>query len=102
MPAVTQDEAVELLTRAVRQFGTDELLEVYNELFPDNPYTAAGAPADGAPLVERIVGYLRSGLPLDVLIDQWRLIIPRHHHLWYDEEAERIEYSEETEPVPVE
>jgi hypothetical protein len=41
-------------------------------------------------------------LEIDEVIDLWRLILPRHRNLWYDEEEERIHYNEEAEAVPSE
>jgi hypothetical protein len=74
MPVVTKDQA----------------LQHSQEKADENP----------APLVERLVAHINSGLEIDVLMDLWRLIIPRDHHLWYDEVEEKIHYNEEVEEVP--
>jgi hypothetical protein len=103
MPAVNKDQALELLTREVQKnLGTDELLEVYNEVFPDDPYTREEAEEDSCSLLEQLVDHINSGLEIDEVIDLWRLIHPRHRNLWYDEEEERIHYNEEAEAVPSE
>ncbi len=103
MPEVTGDQALALLTSQVRdKFATDELLEVYNEVFPKDPYTLQEANRDSAPLVERLVEYINSGLEGDEIIDLWGLIFPRHRNRWYDEEEERIHYDEEAEVLPAE
>ena len=102
MPAVNKDQALELLSGEIQKFDADELLEVYNEVFPEHPSSAELARKDPSSLVKQIVDYIRSGLEIDELIDLWEVILPRHHDLWYDEEEEKINYHDETEPVPSE
>ena len=99
MPVVTKDQALQLLTSEVKKFDTDELLEVYNELFPKHPYSEEKARQDPSPLVERLVAHINSGLDIGEIIELWGLIVPKHHHLWYDEVEDRIHYNEETEEV---
>ena len=98
MPVVTKEQALELLTNEVQEkLGADELLEVYNEVFPDDPYTEEEVHEDSWPLIEQLVDHINGGLEIDVLMELWRLIIPKHHHVWYDEVEERLHYNEETE-----
>jgi hypothetical protein len=103
MPVVTKEQALELLTNEVQEkLGADELLEVYNELFPDDPYTEEETHKDVTPLIEQLVDHINCGLEIDELMDLWRLIVPKHYNLWYDEVKERIHYNEETEPAAAE
>jgi hypothetical protein len=100
MPVVTKDEALELLTQEVQEkLGSDELLEVYNEVFPDDPYTEEEVHNDVTPLIEQLVDHVNSGLGIDEVIDLWGLIFPRHRNVWYDDEEERLHYNEEAEAV---
>jgi hypothetical protein len=99
MPVVTQDKALELLTNEVEKFGADELLEVYNEVFPDDPYTLEEAREDATPLIKRLADRINSGLGIAEIIDLWAVICPRHRNVWYDEVEERIHYSEGAEAV---
>ncbi len=102
MPVVTREEALELLTKEVSErLGVDEVLEVYNEVFPGDPYTEEEAHDDVWPLIEQLSDHIRSGLGLDEVIDLWGVIAPRHRNVWYDDEAETIHYDEETEPASV-
>lgn len=95
MTTVTRQQAVDLLRKQVEEhFGVDELLEVYNELFPDEPFTEEEANEDHIPLVERIVDHLKSGLEPEEIVDVWPLIFPQHGNVWYDEEEERFHYNE--------
>ena len=103
MPVVTKDKALDLLTNEVEEkLGADELLEVYNEVFPDDPYAGEEAHNTSGPLVERLVDHINSGLEIDEVIDLWGLIFPKHRNVWYDDEEERIHYNEEAEAVPSE
>lgn len=101
MPAVNMNQALDLLAREVQRFDTDELLEVYNELFPHQASTAEAAHEHPATLVQQLVAHIHSGLEIDELIDLWGVILPRHHNLWYDEEEDKINYNE-AEAVPSE
>jgi hypothetical protein len=95
MATVTREQAVDLLTKQVEEhFGVDELLEVHNELFPDEPFTEEEAHEDCIPLVERIVDHLNGGLEPEEIVEVWSLIFPRHRNVWYDEEEERFHYNE--------
>src|SRR5262249_48755309 len=103
MPVVTKEQALELLTNEVQEkLGPDELLEVYNEVFPEDPYTLEEAEEDSDPLVEQLVDHINGGLEIDEVMDLWGLIFPKHRNVWYDDEEERIHYNEEREAVPSE
>jgi hypothetical protein len=103
MPVVTKEQALELMTNEVQEkLGADELLEVYNEVFPDDSHTEEEAREDATPLIEQLVARINSGLEIDVLMDLWRLICPRHRNLWYDDVEDRLHYNEETEAVSAE
>src|SRR5262245_59946108 len=102
MPAVNKNQALELLAREVQKFDADELLEVYNEVFPDHPSTAEEAHEDSSSLVDQLVEHIRSGLEIDQIIDLWGVILPGDRNLWYDEEEETLHYNEEAEAVPSE
>ncbi len=102
MATVTREQAIDLLTKHVEEhMGVDELLEVHNELFPDEPITEEEAHEDSFPLVERIVAHLKGGLEPEEIVELWSLIVPRHRKVWYDEEEERFHYKE-SKPTPAE
>ena len=92
MPAVTKDEAVALLARAVEtEFGPDEVLEIYNELYRDDPATEEAARADPGRLAGRIVADLRRAPPEEVA-DRWWTILPGYRDIWYDVDDDVIHY----------
>jgi hypothetical protein len=103
MPVVTKEQALELLTNEVREkLPADEVLEVYNELFPDKPYTEEEAQEDVTPLIEELVDHIHREQGIDEVMELWGLIIPKHRNIWYDEEEDRIHYNEESEAVSAE
>ena len=102
MPAVTKDQALVLLTKEVERYETDELVEVYNELFRTRPRTLEEAQKDPARLVAEIVAHIRSDLEIDEFVHLWRLIIPRDRNVWYNEEEDLIYYNEEIEAATFE
>jgi hypothetical protein len=104
MPEATKEQALDLLTREVREkFDQLETLEVYNELFPDDARPFEEAPQDVRPLTERLVEHIRSRTEEAEIADLWSLIIPRHRRVWYNEEEELIHYNEhEDEELPFE
>ncbi len=103
MPVVSREQALDLLTKEVENnLDADNLLEVCNELFPDDPYTEEEAHKDVTPLIEQIVSHIHRGLEIEEIVDLWNLIIPNHRNVWYNEEEAKIHYDEETESLHAE
>jgi hypothetical protein len=101
MPIVTKDQALERMTREVREgLPPDELLEVYNEVFRDDRQTEA-ALADPEPLITRLTDRINR-LDVAELADYWGLIFIGHRDIWYDEEDERLHYTEQSTALPAE
>lgn len=100
MPTLTRDEALAAMTQAVEQrFDADELLEIHNEVFPSDAVTAEEVRRTNASPGQRLLAHLRSGLPMEELAELWHLFFTRHRNVWYDEEEDRIHYTEDEEPV---
>ncbi len=103
MPVITKEQALKLLTSEVKdELGADELLEVYNEVFPNDPHTTEGVEEDSTPLSEQLVEHINGGREIDEVMDLWGLIFPKHRNVWYDDSEERLHYNEEPEVVPSE
>jgi hypothetical protein len=101
MPVLSRDKAIELLTKAVEEdLHADDLLQVHNELFPDDPMTEAEIYDDVTPATESIVSYINSDLAVEDLLDLWNLIYPKHRNIWYDELAEKFHYNGESSAIP--
>jgi hypothetical protein len=87
MPAITTDRAVHLLTEAVEKAPPDDLVEIYNELFPEEPTTESAARNAPGPLVQRAAGHISRGLEIEEILDLWNVVFPEHHDVWFDEEG---------------
>ena len=72
------------------------LLEVHNEVFPDNPSTMEEAEKDRSPLVKRLVDYINSR-ELDEIMSLWTLIFTQYSGVWYNEVEELIQYADKAE-----
>jgi len=95
MPVLSNDAAVERLTRIVEdKFGPDELLEVYNELFDEAPYTSEEAHDDPTQISEQLVDHINGGLDPEDLLQAWNLICPHDRQVWYDEDKKMFHYNE--------
>jgi len=100
MPVITVDQALELLTREVQQkLPADEVVEVYNDVFPETPSTEYEANANVEHLIEQIVAYITGERGQEDIVYLWGLIFPRHRNIWYNEEDDRLYYNEETEAL---
>ena len=87
------------LTQAVEEAHPDDLVEIHNELFPEEPTTEAVANEDRSALVEKIIAHIDSGLEVEEILDLWNVIFPKHRRVWFDEDDGMIHYDEKIEPV---
>jgi hypothetical protein len=95
MQAVPTAQAIERLMQAVEDAHPDDLVEIYNELFPGDPIGEDEARRDRTALVRRIVDHIRNGLQPEEIVDLWNVIFPEHSGVWFDDEENRIVYNEE-------
>lgn len=92
MPEVNRTQALDMMAERIGQFDTLELLEVYNEVFPEARTTMEAAQADPSALVKRLVEYF-DGLPyMDEFTEMFGLIFTSYREVWYNEEEEVIHY----------
>jgi hypothetical protein len=102
MAVLTRDNAVEFLTRKVKEFGSDDvddLVEVYNELYPDEPIATDADPGDESWVRRRVIARMEAGLEPEEIVSLWTVIFPFQLVL-YDEWDDRILVNEPlTEPT---
>ena len=98
MPTITIEAAVERIVSQIQQFGRDDLVEVYNEVFPHDPVTMDGD-IENAGLLAAVMSRVQEGLEVEEVIDLWNVVFPKHKNVWYDDEATNIRYNEEPERV---
>ncbi len=99
MATISQQQAIERVSRAVREAQPDDLVEIYNEVFPDEPTTEDEAVANSATLVNRITAHIDQGLEVEEILDLWNVIYPTYRRVWFDEDSGLIHYDERVEPV---
>ena len=85
--------------RSTNPTQPDDLVEIYNELFPEQPTTEHEAKEDPSALVKKIVAHIDRGLEVEEILDLRYVILPKHRRVWFDEEEGLIHYDEEIEPV---
>lgn len=86
MPTINVDVATEKLSHAVEEMHADDLLQVYNELFPDKPVAEDEASCDVGSLVKQIVDHISGGLEPEEVVDLWNVVFPRDREVYFDEE----------------
>lgn len=99
MAAITKQQAVARLAEAVKKAQPDDLVEIYNELFPEEPTTEDAANEAPSALVKKISAHIDNGLEMEEILDLRHVIFPKHRRVWFDEDEGLIHYDENTEPV---
>jgi hypothetical protein len=99
MATITKQQAVDRLTTAVENANPDDLVEIYNDLFPERPTTESEAIRNPSALVEKIVAHIDGGLEMEEILDLKYAILPKRRRVWFDEDEGLIHYDEKIEPV---
>ena len=99
MATVPKKQAVEQLRQAVGVAGADDLVEIYNELFPEKPTNLSEVERNPSTFVKRILAHIDSGLEVQEILDLWNVIYPKHRRVWFDEDDGRMHYDEKVGPV---
>lgn len=98
MPTITIEAAVERIVSQIQPLGRDDLVEVYNEVFPHES-VAMDDEIEDARLLTEVMNHVQEGLEVEEVIDLWNVVFPQDRNVWYDEEATNIRYNEEPERV---
>ncbi len=93
MPTIPKAEAVERLAEAVEKASSDDLVEIYAELFPakGRPDASVG---NGAPLAKQLAQHIRAGIEPEEIVDLWHVVFPGDRNVSYDEQDDTLRYSE--------
>jgi len=84
-----------MLTRAVTESRSDDFVEIYNELFPEDPITEQAAVSRRNLLAQKVLDHMSEGLEIEEIIDLWNVIFPRHRDVYFDEDDGRVHYDEQ-------
>lgn len=96
---IQKQAAIQRLKTAVRQAGPDDLAEIHNELFPEEPVAEDDATRNQHDVANRVNVHIDSGLEVQEILDLWNVVFPAHRRVWFDEEQDGICYDEEPEPA---
>lgn len=99
MATISKEQAVHWLTQATKDAQPDDLVEIYNELFPQQPTTYDKATANPSAIVDKVIAHIHKGLEVQEILDLWNVIFPKYRKVWFDDEADVIHYNEKTEPI---
>lgn len=99
MPTITRTEAVSRMSAAIKASGSDDLVEVHNELFPEAPHSADETNLDVNELMTGIRSRIQSGLATEEIVDLWNVVFPGDRNVWYDDETDSVHFNEEPEYV---
>jgi hypothetical protein len=99
VPAITKKKAVAALRAEVVRARADDLVEIHNELFPEEPATEQAADEDREALRARVLDHMKR-LEIEEILGLWGVVFPRDREVWYDEEKKKINYERGEAAVP--
>ncbi len=92
MPSIHINKAKEKLARAAEGASSDNLVEIYGELFPEKVPPKASA---AITLVGEIASYIRTKIEPEELVDLWNVVFPTDRVDYYDEVEGVVIYNQE-------
>ncbi len=101
MASIQKQAAVDKLTESVEASHLDDLIEIYNELFPEEPTTEERATQNPAVIRREIIAHMTNGLEVEEILDLWNVIFPAHRDVWFDEDDGTIHFDENIEPAAI-
>jgi exosome complex RNA-binding protein Rrp42 (RNase PH superfamily) len=93
MYTIPKAEAIERLARAVEKASTEDLIEIYAELFPVAPRLDATGPKFAEIAVE-MARHIRSEIEPEEMVDLWNVVFPAARNVYYDEIDDTLRYIE--------
>ena len=93
MPAISRGEAVERLAKAVEKASSEDLVEIYAELYPENFLPDVSGTRAGV-LAKEIAAHIRERIEPEEIVDLWNVVFPTDRDVYYDEEDDTLRYNE--------
>src|SRR5581483_2564983 len=93
MTAIPLKDAIERLAKAVEQAGTDDLREIFAELYPAKSLPDV-SDANGPALAKELARHVRRGIEPEEAVDLWNVVFPTDRHVYYDEEDQTLRHNE--------
>ena len=95
MPAMKKDQAISKLTQAIHALQQDDIVDVYNELFPEHPSDATRVNENPHQFQEQILDQIDKGLEVEELLDLWRVVFPKDRRVHFNEETNELTYNDQ-------
>lgn len=99
MATMTKGQAVDRLTHAIKKGNSYDLVEIYNELFPEKPTTEDEAIADPSGILNKVIAHIELGLEDQEVLDLLHVVFPLYREVWFDEEEGLVHYTEKLDRV---
>ncbi len=93
MPAISGGEAVERLAKAAERASSEDLVEIYAELYPENSLPDVSGTRAGA-VAKEIAAHIRERIEPEEIVDLWNVVFPTDRDVYYDEEDDTLRYNE--------
>ncbi len=87
MPEIPIREAAERLAKVVEKAEPSDLVDYYAELFPRKPQSNPVPESEFAK-------YILNGIEPEEIVSLWNLVFPRDLNVWYNEETDKIHFSQ--------
>jgi hypothetical protein len=91
MPAIPKSEAAEKLAQAVESASSDDIVDIYTELFPEKVLPQSS----DANLPVEITSYIRAKIEPEEIVDLWNVVFPADRNVCYDEVEGVVRYNQE-------
>lgn len=98
MNQISRTDAVrELRQQVENQLSTDDIVEVFRELFPKDGSDRAALEADSATTKARVLHELVDTLDGVTVEEIWSVVFPQHRRVQFDSDRDQLTYR----PAPV-
>ncbi len=88
MPTIPIAQAIERVAVAVEKATSDDLREVYGELYPGKPLPPGG------PVAAELARYIRAEMYREEIVDLWNVVFPSGQYVSYDEDVDAVRISD--------
>jgi len=99
MTTITKQEAIDRLIRSMQAATSDDLVEIHNELFPEDPVKEDQVQCKQPAMIGKILAHVRAGLEIEEILDLWNVIFPADREVWFDDVENVIHFDERFEPI---
>lgn len=92
MSAIRKSEAIERLAHAVDKASSQDLADIYAELFPDRSRLHS---TDAEKRRGEVIEFVRMKMEPEEMVDLWNVVFPSHRNVYYDDADGLLCYNQE-------